>query len=105
MFKYPPHQNCISAKEVVMFKVILLIAILIYFIVNSIMKGMSLWTIIAYIPFAISIFAAVFAGDQGIMFIASIISGVLTYFLSHNIALTIGITFILIIHTAVFGDN
>ena len=85
-------------------KAILLIIILIYFIVSSVMKGVSFLTILAYIPFAISIFAAVFGGIQGVMFIGSIVSGVLAYFLSHSIGLSIGIASILIFHTVVFGD-
>ena len=85
-------------------RIILLGFILIYFIVSSISKGVSFLTILVYIPFAISIFAAVFGGSQGIMFIGSLVSGVLACFLSRNIALSVGIASILIFHTVVYGD-
>ncbi len=56
----------------------------------------------AYSTLAIS--AAVFCTSQGIMFVASIISGILAYILSHNIGAAIGITFILIVHTMIHGE-
>jgi len=86
-------------------KAFLLIIILIYFVVHSIVQGMPILFVLAHIPFAVSIFAAVFGSDTGNKFIASIISGILAFIISRNPGLSAGITTILIIHGAITVDS
>ncbi len=87
-----------------MSKIILFVILAIFYIVDGVKKGMSIGGILAYIPMGISIFVAVFGGKRSTMFVASIVSGILTFVFTHIITFAFMIGSLLIIHTIFFGE-